>query len=196
MAVSSRALWLTLSLTALALGACGGGSSNPPAPPPPPPPPPPPGNTAPVASFTAATTIVAGEPLVLDASASSDANGDALTYTWSFGNGQLGGGQKIAPVFDSPGSFTVTLTVDDAHGGSNTQARTVAVTAGAAASGSVDTLAIVRDSTDALLPAVAVSVAKTGGATASTSTDGRATIATDRGIPVTLKFSKAGYADQ
>jgi hypothetical protein len=192
----SRVAGVALILTALALGACGGGSSNPPAPAPPPPPPPPSGNTAPVASFTAATTVVAGVPLVLDASSSTDANGDALTYTWTFGNGQLGGGQKIAPVFDSPGSFTVTLTVDDAHGGSNTQARSVTVTTGAAATGSVDTLAIVRDSAGALLPAVTVSVAKTGGATASTGTDGRATIATDRGIPVTLKFSKAGYADQ
>jgi hypothetical protein len=140
--------------------------------------------------------VVAGVPLVLDASASTDANGDALTYTWNFGNGQLGGGQRIAPVFDAEGSFTVALTVDDARGGSNTQARTVTVTAGVAASGSVDTLAIVRDSAGVLLPAVSVSVARTGGATASTGADGRATIATDRGIPVTLKFSKPGYADQ
>ena len=200
MAGRSRALWVAVSLSALALSACGGGGggggSNPPPSPPAPPPPPPAGNTAPVASFAAATTVVAGVPLVLDASASTDANGDALTYTWNFGNGQLGGGQRIAPVFDEAGSFTVTLTVDDGNGGSNTQTRTVAVTAGAAASGSVDTLAIVRDSAGVLLPAVTVSVAKTGGTTASTGADGRATLATDRGIPVTLKFSKTGYADQ
>ena len=193
MAGRLHGLWVGLGLTALGLSACGGGgSSNPP----PPPPPPPPSNTAPVASFTGATTVVAGTPLALDASGSTDANGDALTYTWNFGNGQLGGGQKIAPVFDVAGTTTVTLTVDDAHGGSNSQQRTVTVTAGAMATGSVNTLAIVRDSAGALMSAVSVSVAKTGGATASTGIDGRATIATDRGIPVTLKFSKSGFADQ
>ncbi|MCW5891705.1 MAG: VCBS repeat-containing protein [bacterium] len=58
----------------------------------PPPPPPPKGGSAPIAKLTA--TPVAGPPplrVQLDASGSSDADGDALAYSWSFGDGLTGG---------------------------------------------------------------------------------------------------------
>ena len=189
---------VTLIILAGALVACGGGGGggSPTPQPPPPPPPPPPANVAPVAAFTGATTAVVGMPLPFDASTSSDANNDPLTYTWNFGNGQRGGGQRIAALFDAAGSFTVALTVDDARGGSNTTQRVVTVTAGPAGSGAVNTLAIVRDTSGALLEDVNVTVVAAGGATGNTGSDGRATLATERGIPVTLKFSKTGYADQ
>lgn len=176
----------------LALSACGGGgSSDSPAPPPPPV-----ANVAPVAAFTSATTVVAGVPLALDAGTSTDADSDPLTYSWNFGNGQNGGGQKIAPVFDAAGTFNIRLTVDDARGGSHAVQKTITVTAGPVALGNVNTLAVVRDASGALLSGVAATVTSTGGASGSTGTDGRVTLATDRGIPVTLKFSKVGYADQ
>lgn len=186
--------WFAAAAVCAALAACGGSdvadSTTPP------PPPPPSGNTAPVASFAGATAVAAGVPLPLDASASLDADGDPLTYSWSLSDGQRGGGQKIAMVFDVAGDFTVRLTVDDGRGGVHSVDRTVTVSPGPAAVGAVDTLVVVRDTTGALVPGATVSVNRTGGASTSTGADGRASLSTDRGIPVTLKVSKPGYADQ
>ncbi len=185
--------WCVAVAAAAMLAGCSDGDV---ATPPPLTPPPPAGNAAPVAAFVSAASVVAGVPLPLDASASRDADNDPLTYSWSMGNGQRGGGQNIAAVFDSAGSYTVRLTVDDGRGGVHSVDRVVAVSAGAVASGSVPTSVIVRDTSGALVSGVSVSVNRAGGASASTGADGRASVSTDRGIAVTLKFSKAGYADQ
>lgn len=181
-----------------ALVACGGGDGGAPAPvpSPSPSPTPPPVNAAPVAAFANASTVAVGAPLTLDATGSSDPDGDALTYSWDFGNGRRGGGQKIARIFDAAGPVTVRLTVSDGRGGSNSLERQVSVTAGPAAVGSVNTLAIVRDTAGALLGGVSVTPLQGGGATVATGNDGRATVTTERGVPIVLRLSKAGYADQ
>ena len=188
--------WFVAVAAAVTLAGCGGGGGGGGDVASPPPPPPPPGNAAPVAAFSSAASVVAGVPLALDASASRDADNDPLTYSWNMGNGQRGGGQSIAAVFDSAGSYTVRLTVDDDRGGVHSVDRVVTVSAGAAAAGSVPTSVIVRDTGGALVSGVSVSVNRAGGASASTDADGRASVSTERGVPVTLKFSKAGYADQ
>ena len=51
--------------------------------------------------------------VVLDASKSNDVNGDALTYSWDFGDGTTGTGAKPTHVFTQGGSYNVTLTVSD-----------------------------------------------------------------------------------
>jgi hypothetical protein len=193
------ARWCAAVAAAAALVGCGGGGDGGGGgslPPPPPPPPAPPVNAVPVASFAAASAVVAGVPLPLDASASTDADNDPLTYSWNMGDGQRGGGQKIAVVFDTAGNFTVRLTVDDGRGGVHSVDKAITVNPGPAATGSVDTLVTVRDTSGAPLSGVSVSVTQAGGASASTGTDGRANVATGRGTSVTLKFSKPGYADQ
>jgi PKD domain len=194
---STATRWIVALASAAALAvlaACGGDDGDDGSPPPAPPPPP--VNAVPVASFVGATAVVVGMPLALDASASSDADSDPLTYSWDLGDGQRGGGQKIAAVFDSAGSFTLRLTVDDGRGGVHSVDQVVTVSAGPAALGAVETAVTVRDTAGALLAGVNVSVNRAGGASASTGADGRAALSTGRGIPVTLKFSKPGYADQ
>ncbi len=180
-------------LAALALAAwlagCGGSSDDDPAPPPVA------GNTAPTAAFAAVAAAVVGEPVVFDASASADADGDPLVHGWDFGNGLRGGGVGIAHVYDEPGTYTVALTVADGRGGTAVAQRTLTVAPGAAAAGRADTLAVVRDGRGSPLSGVSVtSVA--GGAAATTGADGRATLDTPTGKGLTLKFSRDGYADQ
>ena len=56
----------------------------------------------------------------LDASASSDADGDALIYRWDFGDGSPQvQGREVVHVFPTAGSFPVTLWVDDGTGLAN-----------------------------------------------------------------------------
>jgi len=58
--------------------------------------------------------------VVLDGLASSDADGDPLTYTWNFGDGTpLRKGARVFHTFEKGGNYPVILTVDDGTGLSN-----------------------------------------------------------------------------
>lgn len=79
----AAAIFATLTFAACGGGGSGGGST-PGSPPPPPPPPPPPVNAAPTAQATATpTSPQEGQPFVLDASASTDPEGAALSFSWT-----------------------------------------------------------------------------------------------------------------
>ncbi|MGB0652342.1 MAG: PKD domain-containing protein [Thermoplasmatota archaeon] len=80
-----------------------------------------PTNRAPTASFTHSCT---GRACSFDASGSSDPDGDSLTYSWDFGDGASGSGVSPSHTYASGGSYTVTLTVDDGNGGSDTASQT------------------------------------------------------------------------
>ncbi|WP_147108755.1 PKD domain-containing protein [Tateyamaria sp. syn59] len=61
--------------------------------------------------------------VAFDGAGSADADGDALIYTWDFGDGSPPRtGQKITHVYPRPGTFPVTLRVDDGTGLSNATA--------------------------------------------------------------------------
>ncbi len=51
-----------------------------------------------------------------DGSKSFDADGDNLTYTWDFGDGNTGEGAQVTHVYTTIGRFVVTLTVNDNSG--------------------------------------------------------------------------------
>ena len=75
-------------------------------------------NRAPVADAGADQTVLAGESVSLDGSASSDPDGDPLTYAWTLdgpGSPALDDASAIAPAFCAaePGEYTATLTVND-----------------------------------------------------------------------------------
>ncbi len=81
-----------------------------------------PGNTDPIADFSASP--ISGEaPLTVtfDASASSDADGDVLAYSWDFNDGNNGTGVTIQNTFTTKGNYSVVLTVDDGNGGTATK---------------------------------------------------------------------------
>ena len=76
-------------------------------------------NRVPTACFTATPTS-GEEPLFVefDASCSSDADGQALTFDWDFGDGTFGTGQTTGHWYSGSGGsgFSVTLTVSDPTG--------------------------------------------------------------------------------
>jgi hypothetical protein len=122
---------LVVVFCAILLTACGGGSSGqqpgdkePPA------------NRGPVASAGAAQSASAGTAVTLDASASSDPDGDTLSYAWNLA-GPAGSSATLAtpttvrPSFtpDLPGTYVATVTVADGRGASASATVSITVTA-------------------------------------------------------------------
>ena len=71
-------------------------------------------NAAPVA-FALASPKQGQAPQTVDfnASASSDPNGDALTFAWDFGDGSTGSGEIVSHTYTASGEYTVVLTASD-----------------------------------------------------------------------------------
>jgi subtilisin family serine protease/PKD repeat protein len=86
-------------------------------------------NTPPVASLTGPFTINKQQSVTFNGSASSDADGDALTFNWTFGDGgvALNGGPNPTHAYFVVGTFTVTLTVNDGETDSAPATTTVTV---------------------------------------------------------------------
>jgi endoglucanase len=86
-------------------------------------------NQAPVASFTTDKTT-GTSPLTVnfDASGSSDPEGEALTYSWSFGDSTPNGtGRTVSHTYNTEGSFNATLTVRDPKNATNSSSVTIVV---------------------------------------------------------------------
>ncbi len=87
-----------------------------------------PDNVPPTASFT--VTPQSGEaPLdvTFDASASTDPDGDIVSYAWDFGDGQSGDGSGPLHTYAEPGTYTATLTVADDEGATAVATHTISV---------------------------------------------------------------------
>jgi PKD repeat protein len=67
--------------------------------------------------YVPSSSIVAGTNLTFDAASSSASNGPITDYTWDFGDASpLAHGQVVTHAYAADGVYTVTLTVEDAHG--------------------------------------------------------------------------------
>jgi len=74
-------------------------------------------NVLPVPSFTATPSSgKASLTVQLDASASSDSDGQVASYGWDYGNGVTGEGVSSSQVYSAAGVYIVTLTVTDDDG--------------------------------------------------------------------------------
>jgi hypothetical protein len=85
----------------------------------------------PVASFTAAPNpLIVGATVTLDASASSDPDGQITSYAWNFGDLILGSGQVASHVYTTAGTYNVSLTVTDNESFTATAYRNIVVQLG------------------------------------------------------------------
>ena len=66
---------------------------------------------------TAATTFNAGQTITFDASGSASPDSYPLTYSWDFGDRSSGTGLTATHAYAYDGTYVVTLTVNDSHGG-------------------------------------------------------------------------------
>jgi peroxiredoxin len=85
-------------------------------------------NTPPVASFEVyASADGAPMTLVLDATASHDADGTIVAYQWIYGDGTSGSGAITTHTFPATETYTITLLVRDNQGASHLASRSVNV---------------------------------------------------------------------
>ena len=158
-------------------------------------PPPPVVSLAPTAAFAAAATVNALEPVMFDASASTSTDGSALQYVWDFGNGQRGGGKTITRSFGAGGARSVTLTVIDSANRSGSATKTIAVNPLPAAVSTIAVTGVVKAIDGA--PISGVLITHVGGTvSATTDSAGKTTASLGTGSPLTLRFTRSGYADQ
>jgi DNA/RNA endonuclease YhcR with UshA esterase domain len=77
-------------------------------------------NQPPKAAISASAEAEVGETIIFDASDSIDPDGDALNFSWSFGDGNLGQGESASHTYQKKGKFKIILMVKDASGGTDT----------------------------------------------------------------------------
>ena len=85
-------------------------------------------NQPPIASFTADPPSGEAPLLVLfDATESSDPDGVVVSHNWDFGDGTAGSGEILTHDYEFPGTYTVSLTVTDDAGATDSAAATVTI---------------------------------------------------------------------
>lgn len=86
-------------------------------------------NHPPTAVVTASkTTNRTALTTTLDASTSSDPDGDYLSYVWKFGDGTSGSGPTVTHTYTALGTYTATVTIYDGRGGVATASVVLSVT--------------------------------------------------------------------
>jgi uncharacterized delta-60 repeat protein len=80
---------------------------------------------------------IANQPVVFSVSA-TDADQDALTYTWDFKDGSTSTQQNPTHPFTVPGTYVVSVTVDDGHGATLTATVSVEIHIGFLGEGDAD----------------------------------------------------------
>jgi PKD repeat protein len=86
-----------------------------------------PANQPPVARAGGPYSGHEGTAVSFDGTASSDPDGDPLTYAWNFGDGNTGSGATPQHTYADDGTYTVSLTVTDPSGASHSDVTTATI---------------------------------------------------------------------
>ena len=86
-------------------------------------------NGPPTADFSFAPSAPMAGQAVSFTSTVSDAEGDAVSRTWQFGDGATASGAAPKHAYDDPGTYLVVLTARDEHGATATETHAVTVRA-------------------------------------------------------------------
>lgn len=78
-----------------------------------------------VTATASANDVLMGATSVTFTATGNDPDGDALTYSWSFGDGTSATGASVTHVFAAPGTFNVSVTANDGKQGTATGNATV-----------------------------------------------------------------------
>jgi PKD repeat protein len=85
-------------------------------------------NTDPIAVFTQTSTVGAVPfNIEINASGSSDPDGDDLIFSWTFGDGAVASGVAVEHTYANTGVFSVRLIVEDGRGAATEVSQTIAV---------------------------------------------------------------------
>jgi len=84
-------------------------------------------NQPPVADAGPDKTVIVGEAVTFDGSASHDADGTIASYAWNFGDNTTGSGAVVTKTYAAAGVRSVVLTVTDNAGASATDSATATV---------------------------------------------------------------------
>ncbi len=85
-------------------------------------------NAPPIADAGDPQAALVGETLTFNGGGSTDSDGTIAGFVWDFGDGATDTGLETTHVYDSAGSFTVTLTVTDDVGATATDTLTATIT--------------------------------------------------------------------
>ncbi len=89
----------------------------------------PPANRNPVANANGPYAALTAQPVEFSSTGSSDPDGDALQFSWNFGDGNTGVGTTPVHTYAAAGLYTVTLTATDGRGGAATATSAVTIAA-------------------------------------------------------------------
>ncbi|RHW43527.1 PKD domain-containing protein [Neobacillus notoginsengisoli] len=84
-------------------------------------------NKAPTAVILGDAAAKQKKLTTFDGSQSSDPDGKIVKYEWNFGDGTTGSGAKVEHTFNKKGTYTVTLTVTDDKGATNSTTHTIKI---------------------------------------------------------------------
>ncbi|MFA4830729.1 MAG: lamin tail domain-containing protein [Patescibacteria group bacterium] len=73
-------------------------------------------SAAPIIAIDVDTEVAVNEPVMFDASDTTDPDGDEMTFVWDFGDGGGGEGALVEHRFIAMGVYTIKLTVSDTSG--------------------------------------------------------------------------------
>jgi len=86
-------------------------------------------NLPPNASFALPPPAYINATFTFNASFSVDPDGQIVNFSWDFGDGQKARGMVVSHNYSAAGNFTITLTVTDDEGGTNSSSQTLMVRA-------------------------------------------------------------------